>query len=216
MRGRPSWTREPTSPCRPPPANGSAETQQELLNLLLLQRDARGSRDALYVQIEDRRGILPADVLYFHGMIPPLDEAPELWSLLDTVNDEALWFVLREKMRFSRARPSDLDPVLRPLVTVPAHAAYPSGHAAQYQAVVGVLGALVPDCHEAWRALASEIAHRREVAGLHFASDTEAGRALGERIANALLEGGHLEPMIERLTAAVEERDIARPTCGGV
>lgn len=199
-----------------PPANGSAETLKELLDLLVLQRDARTSRDAFYVRIEDQHGLLPADLLFYHGMIPSPDEAPELWTLLDTVNEEALWFVLREKLRFSRPRPSDLEPGLSPLVPVPGHPSYPSGHATLYRAVFEVLGELVPECREAWRGMAGEIAHRREIAGLHFASDSAAGNDLGAAIARDLLEGGHLKPMFDDLTEAVFAREITKPTCDPV
>lgn len=199
-----------------PPANESSETLRELVDLLVLQRDARTSRDTFYVQIEDQHGLLPADLLFYHGMIPSPDVAPELWTLLDTVNAEALWFLLREKLRHSRARPTDLEPGLIPLVPVPGHPSYPSGHATLYHAVFEVLGELVPECRDIWRGMAGEVAHRREVAGLHFASDSAVGADLGEAIASDLLEGGHLQPMIDDLTKAVAEREITKPSCDPV
>lgn len=199
-----------------PPPNQSTETLRELVDLLVLQKDARSSRETIYARIEDHHGILPADLLFYHGMIPSLDEAPELWKLLDTVNEEALWFVLREKMRFSRARPSDLEPSLTTMLPVPGHPSYPSGHATLYRAVFDVLGELVPECRDAWRELAGDVAHRREIAGLHFASDSAAGADLGEAIARDLLEGGHLKPLFDELTKAVFEREITKPTCDPV
>lgn len=199
-----------------PPPNQSTETLRELVDLLVLQKDARTSRDAFYVRIEDQHGLLPADLLFYHGMIPSPDEAPELWTLLDAVNEEALWFVLREKMRYSRARPSDIEPTLSTLVPVPGHPSYPSGHATLYRAVFDVLGELVPECRDAWREMAGEIALRREIAGLHFASDSAAGADLGEAIARDLLEGGHLTALFDDLTQAVFEREITKPTCDPV
>ena len=79
-----------------------------------------------------------------------------------------------------RPRPSQLEPRLRPMIDVPRHASYPSGHSLQYNLVAKALASVVRS-HEIGYQLfqiADRIAVNREWAGLHYASDTEAGKMI--------------------------------------
>jgi hypothetical protein len=86
-----------------------------------------------------------------------------------------------------RPRPSYVCPALKPPIEVPGHGAYPSGHATQANLVALCLqeafagtpqAAAVP----AVRALARRIARNREIAGVHYRSDSEAGRELAHEV----------------------------------
>ena len=94
------------------------------------------------------------------------------------------------KNKYMRARPTQLEPRLRPLIDVPGHPAYPSGHALQMFLVAKALTTVVRD-HDIGKELfkiAAEIAGNREWAGLHYPSDTEAGRQLADQIFPLVLE----------------------------
>ncbi|PJA59183.1 MAG: hypothetical protein CO163_10800 [Rhodobacterales bacterium CG_4_9_14_3_um_filter_71_31] len=94
------------------------------------------------------------------------------------------------KDRFDRLRPNIVEPRLRPALPVPSHAAYPSNHAFQSFAVAHVLQRMIPE-HPGVTALfcrARRVAENREWAGLHYASDTEAGCDLAARVAPYLIE----------------------------
>ena len=73
-------------------------------------------------------------------------------------------------------RPSHLYPRLTPPLQVPPHAAYPSGHAMISAILAHTAGTFVPNLSEAAFELADRIARNREVAGLHFAWDSAAGK----------------------------------------
>ncbi|MBQ1763359.1 MAG: phosphatase PAP2 family protein, partial [Aquincola sp.] len=61
----------------------------------------------------------------------------------------------------------------------PGHPSYPSGHATMAHAVSLVLGEIAPGTNkDALAAAAERIGRRREVAGLHYPSDSAAGRSL--------------------------------------
>jgi membrane-associated phospholipid phosphatase len=84
------------------------------------------------------------------------------------------------KKKFMRPRPSQLEPRLRPSLDVPAHAAYPSGHALQNFLIAQAL-AIVVQSDELTVELfniAQRVAENREYAGLHYESDTIAGKQL--------------------------------------
>ncbi|HZF77179.1 MAG TPA: hypothetical protein VE033_15240, partial [Acetobacteraceae bacterium] len=80
------------------------------------------------------------------------------------------------KWHFRRARPVQVYPALVPAIPTPAHASYPSNHALQSQLVRRALDQVFEQALgnrlPALEALADRIAENREVAGVHFQSDT--------------------------------------------
>ena len=86
-----------------------------------------------------------------------------------------------------RPRPSHLCPALLPPIPVPGHASYPSGHATQAHLMALFAAEAMPAASKAdvafvLAALARRIGRNREIAGLHFASDTKAGEVLAANI----------------------------------
>jgi membrane-associated phospholipid phosphatase len=105
------------------------------------------------------------------------------------------------KALFNRPRPSTLSPALLPPIEVPGHASYPSGHATQAYLTALLLSEVMPAAAnhaldvdgqvvgapgQPNRAvgplyrIAERVARNREVLGLHYRSDTAAGRLLAE------------------------------------
>ena len=99
------------------------------------------------------------------------------------------------KANFNRRRASSVMPGLLPPLEVPGHLSYPSGHATQAYLIAmclevvmpqdrvipvlpgGPVGQLMPQ-YGPLRLMADRIARNREVAGLHYLSDTWACRIL--------------------------------------
>ena len=82
--------------------------------------------------------------------------------------------------------------------------AYPSGHSTQAHLIAHVLTALVPaKTHEIFT-VAHDIARNREIAGMHYSSDSQAGERLAIVIFS-LLTGGGCPRFIEALDDAKEE-----------
>ena len=83
----------------------------------------------------------------------------------------------------------------QPMVDVPAHGAWPGGHAAEGFVAAHLLHALIKEVHPGADALlkrqlnrlAVRIAQNRVVAGLHFPVDTLAGQVMGTALAEYLL-----------------------------
>ena len=97
----------------------------------------------------------------------------------------AVPFIMHFKHRWKRPRPTQIEPLISPVVVCPCHPAYPSGHSTQAHLVALVLGELSQQTNvkQALLAKADRIAKNREFAGLHYESDSAAGVAL----ANSLL-----------------------------
>ena len=104
------------------------------------------------------------------------------------------------KNRYKRVRPAQLFPGLLPPVATPGHASFPSGHATQAQLVFRCLLQLMSKkligsstqspytiADPAAGRLARRIARNREIAGLHYPSDSAGGRYLADKIFNNIL-----------------------------
>jgi membrane-associated phospholipid phosphatase len=80
-------------------------------------------------------------------------------------------------------RPYQADPLITTPLGQPAHPSYPSLHACQGGAAVGVLEHQFPRDAASLEAMLAEMLLSREWAGLHYWFDTETGAAMGRRVA---------------------------------
>jgi acid phosphatase (class A) len=106
------------------------------------------------------------------------------------------------KLKFSRPRPSQICPGLMPLLPVPGHASYPSGHSLMSHLTSLCLTDLAPWAEKSLTVMAERVARNREFAGLHYPSDSEAGRIMAEVIHDMLPES---PTYAETFKYAVEE-----------
>ena len=90
------------------------------------------------------------------------------------------------KDEFARPRPFKLEPRLEPSVPRSGTGSYPSGHAAWAYTAAIVLADMVPERREQIFARAREYAHNRNIGGVHYPSDIEAGRLAATAIAAML------------------------------
>jgi membrane-associated phospholipid phosphatase len=85
-----------------------------------------------------------------------------------------------------------------PPIDVPGHASYPSGHATESYLLAGMLAQVMPPAASTetevnnpdstpLRRLAERVARNREVLGLHYPSDSKAGKYLGDQSLGLLL-----------------------------
>ncbi|MCL1629528.1 phosphatase PAP2 family protein [Roseibaca sp. V10] len=168
-----------------PPLQGSEEESYELSRLLMMQDTLRSqSRIAQIIEEHTAPDIL--DFLVSRGVIPFEIDAPVLWEVLRHGLYDIEIITIREKLRFNRPRPSQIQENIETAVPNPPHAAYPSGHASQAEFVSQVLRRLVPVCEYTYRRFASEIAFNREIAGVHYPSDSVAGFLLASRYTEIL------------------------------
>jgi len=83
--------------------------------------------------------------------------------------------MVKLKAQWNAPRPSQVYPRLFPPVGVAPHASYPSGHSLVSHMMAAMATEIVPEMGLAPGELATRIAVNREIAGLHFPSDTAAG-----------------------------------------
>ena|SRR3989344_4033454 len=167
----------------PPNSPYSIETDEEIAYMRMLEeRRTPAQEDLINSQIDDFR----AYFLEQAGISP--STKPLTLLLMKEVMNETGFFILREKWRFQRARPYDVEPTLDISIALPPHASYPSGHAGQSWAAALLLSELDSKRRDLWLETARSIGHNREIAGVHFPSDTSVGQRLSDQVMSLLLE----------------------------
>ncbi len=158
-----------------PPVNSSDETKQELSFLQELAKSNRDDDTLSRIYYENSEATIHGAFIK-EGLLSEDNEL--LFELMNTVYKEHGYFILERKKHFSRARPTQLDKTLVTVIDNPMHAAYPSGHASQSYMMALILSDFDPEHAEVYKRFAIDIAHRREIAGVHYPSDSAAGREL--------------------------------------
>lgn len=191
-------------PVPPPPANSSTETRAELDVLLQLQRTRTRAQSKAITKHLEYDGVCTAILAVAHRK---LTGAPTTKALLQHVQMDGSLAVFHAKKRFNRARPNQLEPRLRPAIPVPDHPAYPSTHALQGYLVARTLSLLFPEHRQDLMAIGGQIGREREIAGVHYPSDSKAGQALGEELFARLEQN---ERFLAEVEAAKKEWNSGR------
>ena len=111
---------------------------------------------------------------------------PRLQKTISIVQPLTAAIVLDLKSKYARTRANDVDPSLSTAIPVPWHKAYPSGHATQSFITALAFANVFPEKSDEFMRLAAKVAINREIAGLHYTSDSDAGAVLAEQIWKAV------------------------------
>jgi acid phosphatase (class A) len=84
-------------------------------------------------------------------------------------------YMVEFKLKYARSRPYVIEPKLKVAQPLP-HGAFPSGHSFGSFVNAELLSRLAPDRREELLNSAQEFAWSRELLGVHYPSDSEAGR----------------------------------------
>jgi acid phosphatase (class A) len=130
------------------------------------------------------------------------ENLPKTRAILKTAYDQAQPTVYAAKNKWNRPRPYQRDPRVQPAVQkLSNNPSYPSGHSADASVWAGVLAAAFPEKAEAFDIAVREAMWGRIAGGVHFPSDTEAGRILGQAIVKKMLESPDMQAALETIRA---------------
>lgn len=185
-----------------PPANSSERTRVELNYLLRLQqqRTAADIESSLHMaSIYYNIRIKQEDSLYNHfrtnlfyigrsiGTWFNPQDLPLTADLIANVWRDASYFIWGYKYKFLRVRPYEIEPAINNLEDA-NWAAYPSGHAANSYINAYIYQEIAPEFTDVFLKDAYDMAHSREIIGVHYPSDTEASRVLAHQLVNKLFQ----------------------------
>jgi acid phosphatase (class A) len=208
-----------------PPANSSPQTRAELDYLLQLQQqrseeDIRAS--TFYASVYYNVGVRPGDNEYarhrrnlFHvgrsiGTWFNADSLPLTATLVANVWQDASYYIWKYKNYFLRIRPCKLEPKVKNTEET-NWAAYPSGHATNSYVNAYLFSELIPEFSSFFVKDAYDMAHSREIIGVHYPSDSESGRLLAYQLVQRLLLK---ETFKKDFDAAKEEINKVKTTKG--
>lgn len=135
------------------------------------------------------------------GQLVNETERPLTFELMKKVIELESPQIMKQKKIYNRVRPSYLDPTLKPVIDIPDHPAYPSGHSTQAHLRALVLSELDPKNRNRYEQAAKRIAHNREIAGLHYPSDSKAGAILAAQLFKKLMSTPDFSTRLEAAKA---------------
>lgn len=131
-------------------------------------------------------------VSVFLNLLTIPESYPSTARLLRIANFVAGYCAMFYKGLYERPRPSMVCPALLPPIDVPGHASFPSGHSTQSHLVAFCMADILAGKNlyspivDVLTALADRISRNREIAGVHYPSDTKAGVDLAGNIRGQL------------------------------
>jgi acid phosphatase (class A) len=184
------------------PANSSEQTRAELNYLLSLQNQRTSlevesslKMAGIYYSLRTK----PRDSTYqayrnnlFHighstGTWFNPDNLPVTANFIASVWRDASYFIWGLKFKYARIRPYVLEKELNNLEQTD-WAAYPSGHSANSYINAFIYQELAPEFTDIFIKDAYDMAHSREILGVHYPSDSEVSRIFARQFVNKLFQ----------------------------
>ncbi len=179
----------------PPLEDDSVSTTSELEYLKSLAQ-SRQPGDIILIHKEN----LDPLKRFFQVLDVSRKDVPKLDTLIRRIAQKSYLPILYFKNKYSRIRPYQLDTDLVTVIDGPPHPSYPSGHATQGYLVASILAELFPagDLRNSQvMELGKGIGTRREIAGVHYPSDTAAGVALAKQLKPILMNDPEFQKTFE-------------------
>jgi acid phosphatase (class A) len=190
-----------------PPAKGSEETRREI-EIVLREQSRRTPADVVRIQAEaDRMVVAFAEVL---GPKLTASNLPLTFALIRNVGNDTGERIEESKRVWSRARPYEDDPRVKPSIALPTGSSYPAAIAVSARIYAVVLGELFPEKRSALLARGWLIGWDRVMAGVHYPSDVSAALKLGDYFAQRLLASPGFRADLEKARAECQ-RVFAQP-----
>jgi acid phosphatase (class A) len=186
----------------PPPANSSDQTRAELNYLINLakHRTSEDVAESHYMsKVYYNINTIPSDTAYHRyrdnlffighsiGNWFSPTELPLTADLLANVCQDVNYFLWTFKLQYARMRPYMLDRRVNNLEEADAPS-YPGGHATSSYVLAYLYQELAPEFTDVFVKGAYDMAHSREIIGVHYPSDSEVSRNLARQLVNKLLQ----------------------------
>ncbi len=189
----------------PPPPESSDRQKAELAELHRLERDSTPERRAQ----ASADGANETASMFAPALGPGFDlsKLPATAKMLGDVQHEEKLAASAGKAFWRRPRPFVDDPTLQSCSkTEKPLTSYPSGHSTMAWSMATVLAAAWPAKAPAIMARAADYAESRVICGVHYRSDIEAGKRLGEQVGHDLLANPAFQA--EEAAAAQELKSV--------
>ncbi len=187
----------------PPDEAATAEEIAQLMDLAA-QRDEAALLQIAYWNAGApvyRWNQIAIDALVKRGI--PANIAFRDLALLHVAIYDATIAAWDSKYTYNRLRPSEVDPSLTTVFDNPDSPSYPSEYAVTAGAAVAILSWLFPEDAQMFQDKVQEAVNSRLLAGVEYPSDIEAGLALGQQVAELVIERGNADGTSAQWTGTV-------------
>jgi acid phosphatase (class A) len=184
----------------PPPAQDSVRTKNEIAEILDFQ-ESRTDKMVKYAQADQEISVFRfSDIM---GDKFTRENLPFTEEFFHNVTANASIISGPAKDFWKRPRPSVYDPRVKPCVKVPPNAAYPSGHSTAGNLMAIILANMVPEKSAEIYGRGWDFAVNRIIGGVHYRSDSEAGRMAATVIAAFMFKNPDFLADYERAKAEI-------------
>jgi hypothetical protein len=152
----------------------------EKLKAHISSKERTAARDEILQQDQNFQ------LYWLHMLMMSRSSHPKTFFLLKIAARVGELVMIHYKNKFQRPRPSQICPALMPLLEVPGHASFPSGHSLLSHLTSLCLIDLAPRAKDSLTELANRVARNRELAGVHYESDSTAGAEVAEVVHDLL------------------------------
>jgi len=132
-------------------------------------------------------------------------DLPKTAQLMARAWQDASYFIWALKFKYARVRPYVLDEQLENLEETD-WAAYPSGHASNSYINAFIYRELAPEYADVFMNDAYDMAHSREILGVHYPSDSESGRQFAYQFVTKLFENPQFRKEFEEVKKEWKEK----------
>ncbi len=188
----------------PPPEKGSIADIADRYTVQLLKK-LRDEKNIERIILENKATNV-MNAFEIRNLIRFQDN-PKTKLFFEETHADLEYFILRDKMKFSRMRPDQIIEGIDPVIDTPFHASYPSGHAAQAYFIALVLSDLNPEMQNNYRDAAVNIGQLREIAGVHFPTDTAAGIILAQNVYKTLMKNEQVRLLFDDAKKEFEKQN---------
>lgn len=156
------------------------EKKDEQLRAILARSDEREPRFAEIIDQHGGEGALK----YWLGTLAIDASTPATYQLVHVARRIGEAVVMCLKDHFAEARPSQVCPVIAPMIDPPITPSFPAGHALQSHLISTLIKASERALNQGNTlfVLSQRVAENRTIAGLHYPLDNEAGVAAAEKV----------------------------------
>lgn len=170
----------------PFPAKGTVEEKHDLDQLLYYQKN-RTTEQCAEAQSEANNASIETFFGGKHNLLSS-NEIAAVSKKLRWLTAKTGMKIFYYKTKFSRNRPYEIYPQVKPCIELENSKSYPSGHTTLARVYARILSVIFPERSALFMKRADEVGLNRILGGVHHPSDVEAGKKLGDAIADDYLE----------------------------
>jgi acid phosphatase (class A) len=184
----------------PPPSADSDEGKADLQAVLATQH-TRTEAQVKEAEADSEKSVFRFADVMGPGFKP--ENLPFATTFFERVSSDGEKLVSVAKAYFNRPRPFVMDHRVKPVVGRPLGPGYPGGHATFAYVNAILLAYMVPEKAVSIFSRAGRFARNRVIGGVHYPTDTEAGRISASVIDNVLLHESNFLADFARARAEV-------------